>query len=99
MNRPRPSSGRHRAAGGSGSARPVRVAAHAVALLACLAAWAWLVTAAIRFGVLVRDGMTEAWLPLAAAGVGAVACLVIGLLLGVRVADLLRRPARPRHRR
>ena len=57
------------------------------ALLA-VAAWGFLVWAAIDFGQTARGGQTEAWWFLALASIGAVACLFLGLML---VAVLLRR--------
>ena len=50
-------------------------------------AWGYLVKAAIDFGIEARSGEQGAWLFLAMAALGAVACLFIGLML---VARLLR---------
>lgn len=55
-----------------------------------LAAWVGLVYAAIRFGHDARSGEPVAWVYLGLAALGAVACLVLTLVLGVRIAALLR---------
>ncbi len=48
-------------------------------------AWGYLVKAAIDFGIEARSGTADAWMFLAIACLGAVACLFIGLMLGARV--------------
>lgn len=51
----------------------------------CVVAWGYLVYAAIDFGSAARhDGDNRAWVFLAISGVGAVACLFLGLMLVVR---------------
>ncbi|MCL2544125.1 MAG: hypothetical protein FWE71_16890 [Nocardioidaceae bacterium] len=58
----------------------------AIAILACIAAWGYLVYRAIDFGADGRrDGAVSAWALLALASVGAVACLFLGLMLVVRL--------------
>ena len=52
-------------------------------------AWGYLVKAAIDFGVQARSGTSGAWLFLGLAGVGAVACLFIGLMLIARILRVL----------
>ena len=59
----------------------------AVGITLAVIAWGYLVKAAIDFGVQARNGTPNAWYYLAAAAVGAVACLFVGLML---VARLLR---------
>ena len=53
-----------------------------------VAAWGFLVWAAIDFGQAARGGQSEAWWFLALAAVGAAVCLFLGLML---VAVFLRR--------
>lgn len=70
----------------------------ALGITAGVIAWGYLVKAAIDFGIEARSGTSGAWLFLALASLGAVACLFVGLLL---VAKVLRElgitsPASPR---
>lgn len=71
----------------------------AVGAVLAVAAWGFLVWAAIDFGQAARGGQSEAWWFLALAAVGAAACLFLGLML---VAAFLRRlgitGAHPPHR-
>ena len=60
----------------------------AVGVTVAVVAWGYLVYAAIDFGKSARGGDSRAWVFLAVASIGAVACLFIGLML---VARLLRR--------
>lgn len=60
----------------------------AVGVTLAVIAWGYLVYAAIDFGASARAGESRAWLFLAVASLGAVACLFIGLML---IARLLRR--------
>jgi len=56
-----------------------------VGILLCVAAWGYLVYAAIDFGSAARnDGDTDAWWFLGVAAVGAVACLFLGFMLVAR---------------
>lgn len=60
----------------------------ALAITGCVAAWGYLVWAAIDFGASARGGDSQAWWFLALAATGAVAALFVALML---VALLLRR--------
>jgi hypothetical protein len=62
-----------------------RLIAVSVAALVSLAAWGFLVRAAISFGREARGGDGGAWLFLAIASVGAVACLFLSLMLGTLI--------------
>lgn len=80
------------ASGKRAAAKPKKSFRPALALLAlgvtvCVVAWGYLVYAAIDFGSTARGGDDQAWLYLALASLGAVACLFVGLML---VARLLR---------
>ncbi len=62
----------------------------ALGITGCVVAWGYLVWAAIDFGSAARhDGDTQAWWYLAIAGIGAVACLFLGLMLVVRFSRAL----------
>ena len=61
--------------------QPLVVGIAAASVLA-LVAWAFLVWAAIDFGRTARGGDSQAWLFLAIASLGAVACLFLALMLG-----------------
>ena len=57
----------------------------ALGVTASVVAWGYLVWSAIDFGSAARhDGKSEAWWYLVISGVGAVACLFLGLMLVVR---------------
>ena len=57
----------------------------AVGITLCVVAWGYLVYAAIDFGSAARhEGETSAWGYLAVAAVGAVAFLILGLILVAR---------------
>lgn len=56
-------------------------------------AWGYLVYLAIRHGQAIRSGDGDAWLPGAASGLGAVACLFIGFVLVARLLRLLATPS------
>lgn len=64
-----------------------RLALLALGITLLVVAWGYLVYAAIDFGATARGGESGAWVFLALASVGAVACLFVGLML---VARLLR---------
>lgn len=68
----------------------------ALAVTLTVVAWGYLVYAAVDFGKTARDGDSGAWLFLALASLGAVACLFIGLILLSRLIGALGRPAEPR---
>src|SRR5688572_2704801 len=56
------------------------------AMTVCVIAWGYLVYAAIDFGTAARGGSGgSAWLFMALAGLGAIACLFVGLLLVARL--------------
>ncbi|WP_203336232.1 hypothetical protein [Nocardioides limicola] len=80
----------------------IAVLGYAAAVTGTLVAWGYLVLAAIDFGTAARDGRTAAWLFLAVAGFGAIACLFAALMLLTRVLRHLgiarppRDPAAPR---
>ncbi|WP_139175754.1 hypothetical protein [Nocardioides lianchengensis] len=85
-------SGEGKRAGSRRAARPTRTFRPrlfllAVAVTLAVVAWGYLVYAAIDFGSTARSGDDRAWLFLALASAGAVACLFIGLML---IARLLR---------
>ncbi len=68
--------------------RPVLLAL-ALGVTLSVVAWAYLVLAAIDFGKEARGGNGTAWLLLAVASLGAVACLFLGLILISRTARAL----------
>jgi hypothetical protein len=57
----------------------------AIGVTLAVVAWGYLVYAAVDFGSEARAGQDEAWWFLALAGVGAAACLFVGLMLIVRL--------------
>lgn len=74
--------------------RPTRaVLLHAVGITALVVAWGYLVWAAIDFGTEARQGEQVAWVFLGLASLGAVACLFAGLMLVVRLLQMLGVPA------
>jgi hypothetical protein len=60
---------------------PPRLAGIAVASVVALAAWGFLVWAAIDFGRTARGGDSQAWWFLGIASLGAVVCLFLSLML------------------
>lgn len=80
------------AAGGAGRRPPLPLLGLAAALTALLVAWGYLVIVAIDFGGRARNGSGTAWFLLALATVGAVACLFLALLAGVRLVRLVTSP-------
>lgn len=72
---------RHSRSRAASSAPVFGLAALAVGAILTGVAWAFLVRAAIEFGVLARDGEGGAWLFTGAASLGAVVCLVLFLAL------------------
>jgi hypothetical protein len=62
---------------------------HALGVTSCVVAWGYLVYAAIDFGSSARGGDSQAWVFLALASLGAVACLFIGLMLVARLLRML----------
>ncbi|GAA1795132.1 hypothetical protein GCM10009795_045840 [Nocardioides hankookensis] len=69
------------------TSRPALLAL-ALGITLSVVAWGYLVYAAVDFGSTARGGDSQAWIFLAIASIGAVACLFFGLML---VARLLRR--------
>lgn len=74
-------------AGARRAERPKRrfqpgLAGIAAASVVALAAWGFLVWAAIDFGRTARGGDSQAWIFMAVASLGAVACLFLSLMLG-----------------
>lgn len=66
-----------------------RLALHALAGTATVVVWGYLVWIAVDFGASARGGDTLAWLFLALATLGAIACLFAGLLLGASLLRIL----------
>jgi hypothetical protein len=66
-----------------------RLLMHALGVTLCVVAWGYLVYAAIDFGSSARGGDGQAWVFLALASLGAVACLFIGLMLVARLLRML----------
>lgn len=76
--------------------RPRRVPWQAIALtLGSVLAWALLVWFAIQLGPDVRQGQTPAIALLTVAGLGAMACLFLGLAQGLKILDTIRTTPRP----
>ncbi|KQT94134.1 hypothetical protein ASG49_04275 [Marmoricola sp. Leaf446] len=71
-----------------------RLALLALGLTGCVVAWGLLVELAVGAGRQLGTG-DGAWAVLVVATVAAAACLLLGLLLGVRLAALLRDDPRP----
>lgn len=67
-----------------------RLALHALGGTATIVAWGYLVWLAVDFGASARGGTTSAWLFLALATVGAMACMFIALLIGAATLRALR---------
>ena len=72
-----------------------RILVLALLITATLLAWGVLVYAAIDFGSGARTGDSTAWVFLVLATLGAAACLFVTLLLGARMATLLKEPKAP----
>ena len=66
-----------------------RAFALAAGITVCVVAWGYLVWAAIDFGTSARAGDSGAWLFLALACLGAIACLFVGLMLATRLGRAL----------
>jgi hypothetical protein len=68
----------------------------ALGITAAVVTWGYLVYLAIDFGTTARDGDGRAWWLLALATIGAIACLFVGMMLGIRLLARLRaNPAPP----
>ncbi|HEY1133622.1 MAG TPA: hypothetical protein VGE77_03540 [Nocardioides sp.] len=72
-----------------------RLALHALGITATVVAWGYLAWMAIDFGRAARDDGGVAWLLLALASIGAIACLFIGLLLAAGALRTLSGPPPP----
>ncbi len=82
------------ATGKRAGARPPRrlrpdVAGLAAGITLLVVGWGYLVYAAIDFGSSARGGENRAWIFLALASVGAIACLFAGLMLVARLFHVL----------
>ncbi len=77
-------------AGGAGRSLWGRLLLLCTAVTATLIAWGFLVWSAIDFGAQARNGEGLAWVFLALATIGAAGCLFLTLILGARLAGLLR---------
>lgn len=67
----------------------------ALGITATFVAWGYLVYLAIDFGTSARDGDAAGWWLLAVATVGAIACLFIAMMLGIRMVARLRTTTPP----
>jgi len=67
----------------------------AVGATLTVVAWGYLVWAAVDFGTTARSGENSAWIYLALAAIGAMACLFVALLLGARIIQALTAAAPP----
>lgn len=81
--------GSRRAAPTSGKSSPAALVI-CVGITLCVVAWGYLVYAAIDFGTAARGGSgSSAWMFMALACLGAIACLFVGLLLVARLSRTL----------
>jgi len=67
----------------------------ALGITAAVVAWGYLVYVAIDFGNSARNGRTAAWWFLAVATIGAIACLFVALMLGMRLVARIRAGSAP----
>ena len=67
----------------------------ALGITAAVVAWGYLVYLAIDFGTTARNGDATAWWFLGLATIGAIACLFVGLMLGMRILARIRAAAPP----
>jgi len=67
----------------------------ALGITAAVVAWGYLVYLAIDFGTTARNGDATAWWFLGLATIGAIACLFVGLMLGMRLLARIRAAAPP----
>jgi len=72
----------------------------ALGITAAVVAWGYLVYLAIDLGTSARNGEGAAWWLLALATIGAIACLFVAMMLGMRLVERIRAgsppPAPPR---
>jgi hypothetical protein len=73
-----------------------RLLSLALGITATVVAWGYLVWEAIDFGSRARGGESGAWAFLGLATVGATACLLVTLILGIKLLGTLRGEAEPR---
>ena len=67
----------------------------ALGITAAVVAWGYLVYLAIDFGTSARDGDAKGWALLGLATVGAIACLFVAMMLGIRLLARLKARATP----
>jgi hypothetical protein len=67
----------------------------ALGITATVVAWGYLVYVAIDFGTAARSGDSRGWWLLGLATVGAIACLFVAMLLGMRMVQHLRTATAP----
>ena len=67
----------------------------ALGFTAAVVAWGYLVYLAIDLGTSAREGAAAAWWLLALATLGAIACLFVAMMLGIRLVARLREGAKP----
>jgi hypothetical protein len=67
----------------------------ALGITASVVAWGYLVYLAIDLGTAARDGDSRGWFFLALATLGAIACLFVALMLGMRLVARFRAGAPP----
>jgi hypothetical protein len=79
--------------GSGGSNGPLLLLA--LGITAAVVGWGYLVYLAIDFGTTGRNGDGTAWWFLALATIGAIACLFVGLMLGMRLVTRIRAAAPP----
>ena len=67
----------------------------ALGITAAVVGWGYLVYLAIDFGTSARDGDAAGWWLLALATIGAIACLFVAMMLGIRLIARLKADAPP----
>ena len=67
----------------------------ALGITAAVVAWGYLVFLAIDFGTSARDGDGAGWFLLGLATLGAIACLFVAMMLGMRLVARLKAEAPP----
>ena len=71
----------------------------ALGITAAVIGWGYLVYLAIDFGTSARDGDAAGWWLLALATIGAIACLFVAMMLGIRLVARLKAGSTPPGRR
>jgi hypothetical protein len=93
--------GRHAGAARPDESAPKRRSANgpmlllALGITASVVAWGYLVYLAIDLGTAARDGDSRGWFFLVLATIGAIACLFVALMLGMRLVARFRASAPP----